>query len=399
MRRSVFFLMIVGLVWGCQDKAEELNVDHVLKQSEIQLTYQLKRIDQLKTEKLISPRSVDEQGTLHMVPVWEWTVGFFPGSLWMMYDYTQDEFWRQKAEAFTTVLESQQYNNRTHDTGFMMYCSYGKGCTLTSDSTSYRAILIQSAKSLASRYNDHVKAIKSWNHGKDKWQFPVIIDNMMNLELLFWAAKATGDSTFRNIAINHAMVTLEHHYRIDNSSYHLVDFDPKTGHVIKKETVQGLANESAWARGQAWGLYGYILCYRETGIPMFLTQAEKIADYIMHHPALPADKIPLWDYDVTSKEDTPRDASAAAVTASALFELAQYSDKSNIYRTFGKEIVSSLASSSYFAEIKTNEGYLLKHSTGSIPHGNEIDVPLVYADYYFIEALVRLKKLEKNLGN
>ncbi len=395
MKKSLILIMMVWVVFGCQPKKKGIQIDHVFSKIETQVKYQLKQIDQLKTDKLISPRSVDEQGDLHLVPVWEWTVGFFPGSLWMLYDYSKDDFWRQQAELYTEALESQQYNDRTHDTGFMMYCSYGRGLELN-NSSAYRAVLIQSANSLASRYSENVKAIKSWSWNEERWRFPVIIDNMMNLELLFWASNATGDSSYKEIAVKHALTTMQHHFRSDNSSYHLVDYDPETGEVIKKETVQGFADESAWSRGQAWGLYGYTMCYRETGMPVFLEQAEKIAEYIMNNPNLPADKIPYWDYNVTDKASAPRDASAAAVTASALLELAQFSTKGNEYIHFATKVLTNLSGEPYFAKAKTNAGFILKHSTGSIPHNSEIDVPLVYADYYYMEALLRLQALRES---
>jgi hypothetical protein len=275
-----------------------------------------------------------------------------------------------------------------------MMCSFGQGYQLTKDSV-YRDILIQSAKTLTKRFNEKVGAIRSWDHNKDKWAFPVIIDNMMNLELLFWASKQTGDRQYYNIAVKHAETTLANHFRADNSSFHVVDYDTLSGNVIKKTTHQGFSNSSAWARGQAWGLYGFTMCYRESGNVSFLYQAEKIADFILHHPNLPADKIPYWDYDAPETPSRPRDVSAAAVTASALYELAQFlPSKKEFYIQSANTILKNL-NDNYLSKPGQNKGFLLGHSTGSFPQNSEVDVPINYADYYYLEALIRQINLKK----
>ncbi|MCE1200089.1 MAG: glycoside hydrolase family 88 protein, partial [Marinilabiliales bacterium] len=269
----------------------------------------------------VSVRSLNNDGSLNIIPARDWCSGFFAGTLWMGSTLTGDNSLQQLAKEFTTPLEQEKYNGKTHDMGFKMMSSYGQGYKSTKDSA-YREILIQSAKTLAKRFNEKVGAIRSWDHNSDKWQFPVIIDNMMNLELLFWASRQTGDQQFYNIAVRHAQTTLANHFREDYSSYHVVDYDTLTGKVLKKNTHQGLSDGSAWARGQAWGLYGFTMCYRESGIVSFLYQAEKIADFILNHPNLPADKVPYWDFDAAATSDQPRDVSAATIIASALYELA-----------------------------------------------------------------------------
>ena len=262
-----------------------------------QLKYALEEIAKAKAPngELVAPRTVKE-ANLVMVSPNDWTSGFFAGNLWYMYDLTKDSFWLQKAQAFTTPLESEKTDSTTHDLGFKMYCSFGNGYRLTQNPR-YKEVLIESARTLTTRFNEKIGSIKSWDHQEKRWSFPVIIDNMMNLELLFWAFKETKDSLFYKIAIAHANTTIKNHFRADNSSFHVVDYDPNTGRVIKKNTHQGFSDSSAWSRGQSWGLYGFTMCYRETRKPEYLRQAERIAQFILHHPNLPSDLVPYWDFN------------------------------------------------------------------------------------------------------
>lgn len=326
-------------------------------------------------------------GKLIQVRAADWTSGFFPGALWLLWELTGDAVWRDRAAAYTAGLEDMKANRRTHDIGFMLYCSFGQGWRLTGDAH-YRDVLLTGAESLVSRFNPKVGCIKSWDT-RAEWPFPVIIDNMMNLELLLWAAQQSGDTRYREIAISHADTTLRNHFRPDASSYHVVDYDPVTGAVRKRQTHQGVADESAWARGQAWGVYGYTFMFRDTRKPEYLAQARRIADFIINHPRLPADKIPYWDFDAPKIPKVPRDASAATVICSALLELAGFvgGPDGGRYRQFAREQLASLCTPEYRAEVGDNGGFLLKHSTGSHPRRSEIDVPLNYADYYFLEAL------------
>lgn len=345
------------------------------------------------TKLLVSPRSLDEKGRLKMVVSRDWTSGFFPGELWYMYEYTKDPKWEKHARMFTDNLEEQKTTKTTHDLGFIMYCSFGNGLRLTNDQ-SYKSILMEAAQSLISRYKFNAKVIRSWDHNRDKWQCPVIIDNMMNLELLFWAFKESKDSIFYNIAVNHANTTMKNHFRSDYGTYHVVDYDTITGEVLGKYTHQGFSDESTWARGEAWALYGFTMVYRETKDPIYLTQARNIANFIFTHPNLPADLIPYWDYNAPNIPNEPRDASAAAITASALYELSIYSGEKAIqYKQWADAIIETLTNN-YRSPLKTNGGFLLLHSTGSKPSGSEVDVPLVYADYYFLEALLRKHEIE-----
>jgi hypothetical protein len=309
-----------------------------------------------------------------------------------MYELTSDKYWKEKAQDFTLPLEKEKWNAKTHDMGFKMYCSFGKAWQNTQN-PEYRDILIQSAKTLATRFKPNVGCIRSWDHNSDKWEFPVIIDNMMNLELLFWAARETGNALFKEIAVKHAETTMKNHFREDYSSCHVVDYNPDTGEVQSKNTHQGYSDDSAWSRGQAWGLYGYTMVYRETGNKKFLKQAENIAAYILTNPNLPENLIPYWDFNAPNIPNEPYDASAAAIIASALYELSTLSENAEVYLNAANKISESLASEEFLAIQENNNGFLLKHSTGSKPHDSEVDVPLVYADYYFIETIMRKTNL------
>jgi unsaturated chondroitin disaccharide hydrolase len=369
--------------------AQKVDVKENLKFIQEQTKFMLAEIPRADAKPdQVSPRTFAD-GKLKLVVSRDWTSGFFPGSLWYLYEYTKDPKWLAEAKKYTAKIEKEQYNTGTHDLGFMIYCSFGNGYRLTKDEN-YKKVIIQAAKSLSSRFNSKAGVIRSWDHHQNVWKFPVIIDNMMNLELLFEATKLTGDSSFYKIAVNHADNTLKNHYRKDNSSYHVVDYDPETGEVIKKMTHQGFSHESAWARGQAWGLYGYILTYRETRDPRYLEQANKIASFYLNHPNLPKDLIPYWDFNSPDIPNTSRDASAAAIVASALYELADYTN-SKEYAQKADAMLYNL-SRYYRSPVKENGGFLLVHSTGHAPAKSEINVPLTYADYYYLEALLRSKK-------
>lgn len=365
-----------------------------------QLKYAFTEIDKTKanfTEEqkkrnLVSPRTIDDNGELRIVASRDWTSGFFPGELWYMYEVTRNDYWKQKAEEFTTPIEREKTNGGTHDMGFKMYCSFGNGYRLTKDEN-YKNILLTSAATLITRFKPTIGCIRSWDHSGDKWACPVIIDNMMNLELLFWASKETGDKTYYDIAVSHARKTMENHFREDFSSYHVLDYDTISGNVVNKHTHQGQHHESAWSRGQAWGLYGFTMTYRETEKPEFLELAKEIANYIFASKTLPEDLIPYWDFHAPDIPDEPRDVSAAAIIACAMYELSMYDQsKGKQYKEWADTIVENL-SNHYRANLNSDCGFLLLHSTGA--RNFERDVPLVYADYYYLEALLKKQKLEK----
>jgi|GEM_PF-2546787 len=341
-----------------------------------------------------NPAYATEENSLVLVSSNNHLSGFFPGSLWQMYEFSRDEKWMKAASHFTANIEEEKYNRGTHDMGFKMFCSYGNAYRLTRQ-RQYRDVLIQSASTLITRYNHNVGCIRSWDHHADKWDYPVIIDNMMNLELLFWATRETSDSIYFKIARKHAETTLKNHFREDNSSYQVVSYDTLTGEVVKKNTHQGHAHESAWARGQAWGLYGFTMTYRETGDKRFLEQARAIATFILDHPRLPEDMVPYWDFDAPDIPEAERDASAGAIIASALYELSTYCEEieGDRYLDAADRILASLSSEEYLAEPGTNNFFLLKHSVGNHPLGRQIDVPLANTDYYYLEANLRKLKL------
>lgn len=380
---------------GCSPKQSKKklitdNIENAIAQN----TLQTDLIE--KNGTFINPRTIDEKGNIVYVPIDDWTSGFFPGSMWYMYELTNDNKWKNLAEKYTETLDSIQYLTWHHDVGFMIGSSYLNG--YLQGKKEYKDVIIQTAKSLSTRFRPVAGVIQSWNVDKGwqserGWKCPVIIDNMMNLELLFEATVLSGDSTFYNIAVSHADKTLENHFRTDNSCYHVVDYDPETGSVLKKQTAQGYADESSWARGQAWALYGYTVCYRYTHNPKYLEQAQKVYNFIFTNKNLPKDLIPYWDYDALNIPNVPRDASAAAVTASALYEISTYLPNQK-YKETADEIVESLSTPAYRAEVGTNGNFILMHSVGSIPHGQEINVPLNYADYYFLESLIRKRNLE-----
>lgn len=397
---SAFILNICLATILCMSCAamlvKDIKVNQTFAFAEKQTALMLKAIDaymekgKSENEKSepISPRTI-EDGELVMVPSRDWTSGFFPGELWYLYEYTGDAKWLKEAKKFTSKLEAEKWNGKTHDMGFKIYCSYGNGYRLTKDET-YKDIIIQSAKTLSTRFNPKTGVIRSWDHNQDKWVNPVIIDNMMNLELLFAATRFTGDSSFYHIAVSHANTTMKNHFRPDYSSYHVLDYDPQTGEVLKKNTHQGYSHESSWARGQAWAIYGFTMCYRETKDRKYLELAQKTADYFLTQINKIEDNIPYWDFSDPAIPKVPRDASAAAVAASAMIELSQWSEDKR-YFTGAEQMLQSLNSEEYLAEPGTNGFFLLKHSTGHKPHNSEIDVPIVYADYYFLEALMRYK--------
>lgn len=404
----VLFLLDALSVLGKNNAvASELSktVDEVLERSVRQYTLLAKN---LKPNEW--PRTW-ENNQLHTVSEYGWISGFYPGTLVYLYEFSGDDFLWSEVESRLINMEEVQFFTGHHDLGFMMYCSFGNAFRLTRDPY-YESILVQSAKSLASRFDPRVGSIKSWDQvksldGARMLEFPVIIDNLMNLELLFFASKATGDPYYRLIAEKHAKTALKNHVRPDFSSYHVVDYDPLTGEVRSKETHQGFSDNSTWSRGQAWGIYGFTMVYRETRDPAFLEAARKMADFFLDHPNLPEDKIPYWDFNVgqpgyspTWKYDparypqVPRDVSAAAIVASALMELSYYVDAKTArkYLKATKEMLTSMTSPDYLAEEGSNGGFILQHASGGVPGNHEVDVPLSYADYYFIEALMRWRE-------
>lgn len=359
-----------------------------------------KKLESNAAKRKVSPRTVDPDGSLALVHPHDWTSGFFPGELWQMYEFTNDPWWRRQAISFTWPIEEAKWHRGTHDLGFMIGDSFGKAWKQTGE-RSYFDVVRQAAETLTTRFNPATGVIRSWNHNPEEWKYPVIIDNMMNLEMLFEMAEATGDSRYRDIAVSHADMTMKNHFRPDYSSFHVVDYNPATGEVRKKQTAQGYADDSFWSRGQGWAIYGYTLCYRYTRDPKYLNQARAITDWYLSLPNMPADLVPYWDMKApgTERPDNAavaRDASAAAIIASALYELSEYVDeKSGARYVAAADKMRRSLTDAYLVPAGEKHGFLLDHSTGHHPAGSEIDVPLVYADYYYLESLLRSRALRQ----
>ncbi len=351
--------------------------------------------------KCLNPVTLTPKGDVFYCGYADWRSGFFPGNVWYLYELTGDSTLLPLAQKYTEAISKAQHLTWHHDIGFIINCSFGNGLRL-SGKQEYRDVMIQAAKSLCTRFREQPQVIQSWDvtgnswQAKRGWECPVIIDNMMNLELLFEATRLSGDSTFYRVALAHADRTLKEQFRPDGSCYHVIDYSLTDGTVRHRHTAQGYAHESAWSRGQAWAIYGYTLCYRETRDPKYLAQAEKTFRFMKQHKNMPADLIPYWDMDAPAIPNEPRDASSAAVIASALYEMSTYPvEQPQAYKEYADRIMESLASPAYTAPIGENGRFVLMHSVGSIPHNSEIDVPLNYADYYYLEALQRKLNLEK----
>ena len=337
------------------------------------------------------PRSMSvKTGEIKKVPSKDWTSGFYVGNLWQIYTLTGDSKYKERAEQWIPFLEKEKFNGGTHDMGFKIYCSFGKGYEII-QSAPYKKVIIKSAQTLCNRFNKKIGSLKSWDN-RDKWDFPVIIDNMMNLELLFEASKLTGDDSYRKIAIQHANTTLKNHFRKDDSCYHVVGFDTITGKVKSKNTHQGYSDDSSWARGHAWAVYGFTMTYRYTKDKTYLKQAEATAQFFINHKNMPEDGIPYWDFNAPTIPNTTRDASAAAIMASALIELYTFT-KNEVYLNYSNKVINSLSSDKYLLNGSVNGPFILDHSTGDWSKKAELDEPIVYADYYFLEAIIRKKAL------
>lgn len=387
---KIFTLLPLLCLLGCSYSVNN-NID-AQQQLDACTEIVLSAVDDLEVNEGF-PRAVKEGGyawtcTGHTA----WTSGFFPGMLWYLYEHSHDDIFKLKAEAYTENLKPvKELGWGTHDLGFMMFCSVGNAYRITGDEK-YKNWLLETADSLASLYNPAVGTIHSWPWMQNKrgWPHNTIIDNMMNLELLFWASKNGSGQRLYDIAVSHAQSTLKNHFRDDFSTYHVVVYDNQSPKVLSRITDQGFADESVWSRGQAWAIYGFTMCYRETGLPEFKEVALKAADYYLSN--LPEDYIPYWDFELPDFIGEEKDASAAAIAASGMLELAKLADDLDEKERFKEAAVKTLKSLSSEEYLSGKTMAILDHCVGSKPHGSEIDIPLVYADYYYVEALIRLKK-------
>lgn len=392
-------ILITGLILlacfvssaGAATKGMKRIVDEAL---DFSVRQSMSMFREMEAREGILPRSAKDGQMITCKSPW-WTSGFYPGTLWYCYEYSNDPQVRAVAEVMTSRVEDQKYTTSNHDVGFIINCSFGNGYRLT-HKEAYREVMETAARSLSTRFHPVTGCIRSWN--SKKWQFSVIIDNMMNLELLTVASSLTGDNSYYDKAKSHADHTLLNHFRPDGSSFHVVSYDTLTGKVLNRVTHQGVNDQSAWSRGQAWGLYGFTMMYRQTGKKEYLDQAVKIGKFIMNHPRLPKDKIPYWDFDAPNIPKEDRDASAGAIMASAYVELSTYveGELGKQFLELAEKQIRSLASPAYRArKVGDNNHFILRHCTGFVKKQYEIDAPLTYADYYFVEALIRYKNLSE----
>ncbi|MDE5720559.1 MAG: glycoside hydrolase family 88 protein [Paramuribaculum sp.] len=396
----VFGLFAIGA--AAQQKLPSQWEEKAVDNARQQMGLQIKAIESDQSGRVLNPVTVKaDRNTTAYCRYDDWRSGFFPGSMWYLYELTGDESLVPLARKYTEAISEAQFLTWHHDIGFIINCSFGNGRRHV-DRDEYEKVIVQAARSLCSRFRPGAGVIQSWNVDGNSWQAqrgwicPVIIDNMMNLELLFEATEITGDSTYYNVAVSHADRTMAEHFRPDGSCYHVIDYDPESGKVLHRNTAQGYADESAWSRGQSWAVYGFTVCYRKTGDRKYLDQAVATLSFMKNHASLPSDGIPYWDMDAPGIPDEPRDVSSAAVLASSLYELCGYSvENPKEYRQLADRIMMSLASDEYTAKPGENGRFILMHSVGSIPHKSEIDVPLNYADYYYLEALLRRRNLDK----
>jgi len=390
VKKVLFVLSLACTLTACKNK-EENNTPAALSMEELLAA----RYDQLvnyPVDSLSFPRSYNRQKSeVQKVPSKDWTSGFFVGNLWQLYTLNGEDRFRESAEKWQPFMKKEELNDRTHDMGFKIWCSYGEGFEQTGKEE-YKDVILKSAQTLSTRYNETVGSLRSWDFNADIWEFPVIIDNMMNLELLFEATRISGDSTYHNIAVNHANTTLKNQFRADNSTVHVVVYDTLKGNVKEKVTHQGFSDDSSWARGQGWAIYGYTMAYRYTRDQKYLDQAMKTASFYLDHPRLPQDGIPYWDFDDPAIPDSPRDVSAATVVASALVELYGYT-QDNTYLDYSRKVAGTLQTREYVLPADLEAPFILDHSTGNWPKNDEVDEPIVYGDYYFLELLIRLKEL------
>ncbi|WP_298551480.1 glycoside hydrolase family 88 protein [uncultured Algibacter sp.] len=393
MFRVSFLFIILGFTCvSCKSEDKNKVVDSK-ETIEALLQARYNKFLNYKVDSTAFARSYNPKTTIiKKVPSENWTSGFFAGNFWQIYMLTGNEAYKNKAKEWTAFIEKEKYNDKTHDMGFKVFCSFDNGLKVE-DNQEYKDVIVHSAQTLSTRYNPHIGSIRSWDFNRDKWQFPVIIDNMMNLELLFEATKISGDSTFHKIAVNHANTTMKNHFREDHSTWHVLDYDTISGQVRGRVTHQGIHDNSAWARGQGWAINGFTTVYRYTKDKKYLNRAVKTANFFINHKDLPEDGIPYWDFSHSDIPNIPRDVSAATVVASGLVELYQYT-KNEAYLNYSKKVVNSLKSSNYILPKDLNIPFILDHSFGDWSKRHEMDEPIVYGDYYFLQTLLRLKDLK-----
>lgn len=388
--------MVCGLE-GCRSS---FKIDELIERTEEKYGNLMEKIDGSE----YYPRSADTKGQLGLVGKYDWTSGYFAGNLWLLYSATNKEKWKKKAEKFTNNLSEIQHWSGSLDVGIIINSSYGSAYDLTRKEE-YGQVIVNGAKSICKRYNGKTESLKSWTYkqsvdGDKEWYFPVNIKSMMDLELLFRASEISGDSIYKKIAIRHALSVIRNHYRTDGSCFQIVDYEIDSGIVVDKNNYQGNNEYSSWARGQAWGLYGLVMCYKYTGENIFMNQIEKVVSYVIVQNQKHSDSIPYWDYDLKNETEFSdhknliKDASAASITACALTELYMLDDTKKSCLQHAKVLLSALMSDAYLVLDKESY-FLLKNNVGSFRHDKEVGHYLVYADYYFLRAYLLQNTLEE----
>ncbi|MEO0899993.1 MAG: glycoside hydrolase family 88 protein [Bacteroidota bacterium] len=394
---SFLLLAILAVIVGCSDfqlgereASTRFYKNHLQGISQVALAH----LSELAPDSMTIPRSAHKDGSLHGTNSRSWTSGFYPGELWLLYSVSQDLRFKEAAMEWTQFIEKEKFDTHTHDLGFKVYNSFGHAYKNTQEKA-FKDVILQASKTLVRRYNPTVGCIRSWDFNKETWEFPVIIDNMMNLEMLFEATRLSGDSIYYEIAYQHALTTLQNHVRPDHSTFHVIDYDTLTGQIRNRHTHQGQSHESSWSRGQAWGLYGFAMAYRETGDKRFHQKAIDIANFMYDHPNMPSHGVPYWDFNAEKIPHEPVDASAASIAACGMLILCELDPGCHHHMLPRVDLTLKTLTGKEF--IAQTPPFLLDHSVGSIPGDSEVDVPIIYADYYFVEALIRRVNLGKKI--
>jgi unsaturated chondroitin disaccharide hydrolase len=336
-----------------------------------------------------------ENGQWFCVENGGWVGGHWVGLLWLAFSSTQNPALEAAARTWAARLAPRQFDTTTHDLGFLFELSHILGYELTGDET-LKAPALQAAETMCRRFNSRGGFFQAWGplDAPPELRGRAIVDTMMNLDLLFWASRQTGDLQFTQMAETHANTVIKYQIRPDFSTSHVIDFDPESGAFLKQDTHQGLSADSCWSRGQAWAVYGFGDCYRATGDPIFLETARHLANYAFEN--LPADRVPYWDYCSPDIHNDVRDSSAASILSSGLLNLAMLEtnpENAARWHTHAEAVLKSLWEN--YSSRGTPEPSILIHGTRSKPHGL-MDHGLIYGDYYFVEALLKLISLTES---
>lgn len=388
--RLLISLLVIILFFNLSLSANELDslVDNAIKISLIKLENSVVDV----ADSTLFPTYATEELVWKLKGSDDWTSGFYPGCLWYAYELSGNEKFEKWARQWTASIEHEKFNMETHDLGFRFMCTFANGLRLGNNSEydDYKDIILTAASSLSKRYNRKIKCLSSnWDMLEIENSFPVVIDIMANLNILFWAAENGGTKYYKDYALNHARKTYRDFVRSDGGTYHIVRYNKENAEIINKGTLQGDGDETTWSRGHAWMVYGLVETYAYTGEKDILNMAIKMSDYFIEH--LPDDQVSIWDFQ---SEIDYRDVSASSIVTSALFRLANQVEGKDLKEKYSAQaagMLTSLCKPPYFIE-NINSNCILDHSVQYLPINSNVDVPAIFADYYFLEALVRYKK-------